>query len=195
MNRSRTYWSAGCVCLCTVGLGVLSGCALVPPNSFLDPTRVGMFPSEYREGGIRRVLTPREGPMGLANATEPAPDDLVPYFDEYRLGALDVAFINIEDFLRSGVPFQTQVEVSPTGYVRLPELGSIRVVGMTEKELEDELRTRLQEAGILPQPVVQVFVTTKRSRYFSVIGGASRPGAYPLAQTGYAAARCAGPGG
>ena len=182
MNWSRNLWSAGCFCLAAAALVILSGCALLPPNSFLDQTRVGMFPSEYREGGIRRVLTPREGPVGLANATEPTPDDLVPFFDEYRIGVQDGLSINIEDFLRSGFPFTTQIEVSPTGYVRLPELGSIRVVGMTEKELEDELRTRLQEAGILPQPVVQVFIINKRSRYFSVIGGATRPGAYPLAQ-------------
>ncbi len=153
---------------------------MLPPNSFLDPTKVGMFPLEYREGGIRRVLTPREGPIGLANATEPTPEDLVPIYEEYRLKELDAVALSIEDFLRTGLPSQFALEVNPNGYIRLPQIGLIKAVGMTERELEDEIRTRVQEAGILTDPVVQTFITTKRDQVFSVIGQVSRPGPYPL---------------
>ena len=163
-------------------LGTLVGCAMLPPRSFLDPTALGMFPLEYREGGIRRVLTPREGPIGLANATEPTPDDLVPVYEEYRVGELDQVMIMIEDFLRTGAPYQVALEVNPTGYIRIPQLGLLKVLGMTERELEQDLRTRLQEAGILPDPIVQVFINVKRHKYFSVIGSVSRPGPYALAQ-------------
>lgn len=181
-NRRETF-GALCACLpSALLLGLLSGCALLPPQSFLDPTRVGMFPIEYREGGIRRVLTPREGPIGLANATEPTPDDLVATYEEYRLGELDSVAVTIEDFLRSGVPYQAALEVSPTGYIRLPQLGLLKVIGMTERELEEDLRARVQEAGILPDPIVQVFITNKRYRYFSVIGSVTRPGTYALVQ-------------
>ena len=155
---------------------------MVPPKSFLDPTRVGMFPLEYREGGIRRVLTPREGPIGLANATEPTPDDLVAVFEEYRLGELDSVAVSIEDLLHTGVPFQTSLEVDATGHIRLPELGVVKVTGLTERELEQDLRVRLQEAGLLPDAVVQVFIGTKRHQYFSVIGSVARPGTYSLVQ-------------
>jgi protein involved in polysaccharide export with SLBB domain len=163
-------------------LAALAGCAMLPPRSFLDPTTVGMFPLEYREGGIRRVLTPRDGPIGLANAEEPTPDDLVPLFDEYRIGERDQVAITVEDFLRTGVPYQAVLEVTPTGFIRMPQLGLIKVVGMTERELEQELETRVKEAGILADPVVQVFLTTRRNQYFSVIGSVSRPGVYPLVQ-------------
>lgn len=163
-------------------IGVLTGCAMVPPRSFLDPTAVGMFPLEYREGGIRRVLTPREGPIGLANATEPTPEDLVPIFQEYRIGELDQLGIVIEDFLHTGVPFQAALEVDPTGHIRLPQLGLIKVLGKTEREVEQELRTRLIESGLLPDPIVQVTAAVKRQQYFSVIGSVSRPGTYPLTQ-------------
>ena len=163
-------------------LGVLAGCAMLPPNSFLDPTRVGMFPLEYREGGIRRVLTPREGPVGLANAEEPTPDDLVVHAEEYRIGAMDTLGIVIRDLIQSGIPYQAGLEVTATGYIRLPELGLIKVVGMTEFELQQELTARLQEAGILPNPTVEVFASTKRQQFFSVIGSATRPGPYELAR-------------
>lgn len=163
-------------------LALLAGCAMLPPRSFLDPTMVGMFPLEYREGGIRRVLTPREGPIGLADATEPTPEDLVAVFEEYRLSELDQIAISINDFLSTGVPFQTALEISPTGYIRIPELGLIRAVGMTERELEADLRARVQEAGILPNPIIQVFTTLKRGQYFSVIGSVARAGTYSLVQ-------------
>jgi len=179
-NRRKTLAALWVCCWCGLLPGLLTGCALLPPNSFLDPTKVGMFPLEHREGGIRRVLTPREGPIGLANATEPTPDDLVPIYEEYRLRELDTVAMIIEDFLHTGVPSQFALEVNPNGYIRLPQLGLIKVVDMTERELEEELRTRVQAAGILPDPIVQVFITNKRDQVFSVIGQVSRPGPYPL---------------
>jgi polysaccharide export outer membrane protein len=165
---------------CAALLGIVMGCAMLPPNSFLDPTRVGMFPLEYREGGIRRVLTPREGPVGLANATEPTPEDLVATYEEYRIGPLDQIGVIVNDLIQSGIPYQATLEVNSTGYIRLPEIGLVNAAGMTDRELEQDIIARLQEAGILPNPIVQVFVTIKRDQYFSVIGSTSRPGSYSL---------------
>lgn len=163
---------------------LLSGCAAIPPNSFLDPTAVGMFPAEFHEQGIRRVLTPRENPypFGFANATEPTPDDLVPTYEEYRIGVKDNVGVSIDDLLETARPWQATLEVSSTGYIRIPLLGPIRVLNMTELELEQDLRLRLQQAGILPHPIVQVVVTIKRNLYFSALGDVGNPGPYALAQ-------------
>lgn len=161
---------------------LLSGCAALPPNSFIDPTKVGTFPAEYRERGIRRVLTPREGPAGLANATEPRPDDVVPRFQEYRLGPGDAVNLGIEDFIQPGVQFQAQFEVSPSGSIRVPQIGMVKVSGMSEPELEQELRSRIQEAGILSNPLVQAIVATRRQQTFSIIGSTRNPGLYPINQ-------------
>lgn len=183
MDKRRCLLKSLCVPTVSGMLAsLIVGCAMVPPKSFLDPTTVGMFPLEYREGGIRRVLTPREGPTGLANATEPTPDDLVAVFEDYRIGPLDGVQMFIDDFYRAGFPYSAVQEVSPTGYINLPQLGLIKVVGMTDHELEQELRMRVQEAGLLPDPIIQVVVSTRRSQYFSVIGLVSRAGAYPLTQ-------------
>jgi len=167
---------------CLFQAWILAGCALMPPQSFLDPTRVGMFPLEYREGGIRRVLTPREGPIGLANAVEPSPEDLVVSYEEYRLGRMDQVGVLINDLVTSGIPYQAGLQVSTAGYIRIPQLGLIQVLGMSERELEHELITRLQSEGILPNPIVQVFITAKRYSFFSVIGSVARPGSYNLVQ-------------
>lgn len=182
MDKKSEWLKTGLGVCCLALAGLSAGCALVPPRSFLDPRAVGMFPIQYREGGIRRVLTPREGPIGLANATEPTPEDLVAFSEDYRFGRTDQLGLIINDFLTAGVPYQATLEISPTGYIRLPQLGIIKAAGMTEAELEQEIRTRLQEAGILPDPIVQVFAGTKRYQYFSVIGQTARNGAYNLIQ-------------
>jgi polysaccharide export outer membrane protein len=158
----------------------LGGCALVPPNSFLDQTKVGQFPLEAREGGIRRILSPRETPPGIANATEPTPDDLVPVFEDYRISPGDGLALLIQDLLESGRPYQAVNEVSAMGEIRIPDLGSLKVAGLTEGEIEQEITARLKESGILPRPVVVATVQLKRGRLFHILGGVRQSGAYPI---------------
>jgi protein involved in polysaccharide export with SLBB domain len=168
--------------LCWGLLAALAGCALLPPNSFLDPTKVGRFGFDYHEVGLRRVLTPRETPPGLPNATDPTPEDLVPTYEEYRIGVGDQVGIVIDDLIYQGTPYQAIQEVSPTGYVRIPLLGLIKVVGMTEGELEKELENRVREAKLVPEPVVQVVVQVKRNEFFSIAGDVGVSGQYAIPQ-------------
>lgn len=158
----------------------LAGCAALPPNSLLDPTAVGTFPGDAQESGIRRVLSPRDTPPGLLHATEPTAEDLVPWYDEYRFGPGDVLTLTVNDLLVQGFPYQASVEVNALGEIRLPELGTMKVAGLTERELEIELGNRLREAGLLPKPVVLVFPQARRGMQFNIIGAVTRPGAYPI---------------
>ncbi len=165
-----------------LGLGMLlpglTGCAIL--NGFLDPTKVGLFPMEYKESGIRRILTPRDMPPGPPNATEPTPEDLVPIFADYRLAPGDVVGISVQDLYQTGLPHQVALEISPTGAIRVPQLGSIKVVGLTEVELEEELKARLRDADILPQPDVQVFMQARRRRTYVVRGLVGQAGTYQI---------------
>lgn len=175
-HRRRLGMAAGLHGLTALLCG-LSGCAML--NSFLDPTTVGQFPREYREGGIHRVLTPRETPPGPPNATEPTPEDLVARYDDYRFGPGDVLLITIPD-LRAGYQEQLQVEVSASGNVRIPELGMVKVTGLTEQELEQELRSRFREAEIMPDADVRVQAQLRRGRIFTIRGTVGRAGVYPI---------------
>jgi len=157
-----------------------AGCALL--NSFLDPTAVGQFPLEYQEGGVRRILTPRDAPWGPPGATEPTPEDLVAYYEEYRLVPGDVLNIQINDLVDPGRPELAQLEVSPTGNIRIPLLGSVKVSGMTEQEVEEELKARLREAQLLSNPDVRVAAATKRKRTFTVRGAVGAAGQYVIAE-------------
>lgn len=182
MHRDRRVVPAWSIAALAAGSIVfLPGCALL--HGFLDPTTVGSFridKSDTYTVGIRRVLSPRETPGDLANATEPTPDDLVPDYGDYRIGVSDQLAIVIDDLLAPGLQDTSVQEVSPTGFIRLPELGSVKVVGLTETELEQELKTQLKAAGKLPNPVVRAFVQVRRSRYFSIVGNVNAAGPYAL---------------
>jgi len=156
----------------------LWGCAALPPNSFLDPTKVGRFASH--EGEIRRILSPKDAPPGLPNATDPTPEDLVPVYEDYRIGPGDTVAVSIQDLLTPGQPFIANYEVSSVGEIRIPEAGSIRVAGLTEGEVERELAARLKEAGVLVRPSVQAFTQVRRGRMFSIMGAVGASGPYPI---------------
>lgn len=165
-----------------LALASMTGCAALPPNSFIDPTKVGRFSLEASESGIRRVLTARDTPAGIPGATEPTPDDLVAEFTDYRLAPGDGINININDLVNAGVPYAANLEVNPLGEVRIPEIGSVRIAGLTEKEVEQEIKARLIQTGLLPDPVVVVFTQLRRGRTFTIVGGVGQAGQYPIVQ-------------
>lgn len=177
-RRGRGLTSqAALVCMMILLLG-LAGCSML--NGFLDPGKLGDFPAEYKEGGIRRVLTPRDSPYGPPGASEPTPEDLVPLYEDYRLAAGDVITVIIEGLRNPGVPEQLQLEVSASGNIRIPYLGAVKAAGLTELELENELEARLQDAELVPAAEVNVYAQTKQERSIVVRGWVGRPGLYPL---------------
>lgn len=163
-------------------LSTLLGCAMVPPNSFIDPTKVGRFGGDAHEGGIRRILTPRDTPPGLAHATEPTPEDLVAVYQEYRLEPSDTVAVTVQDLLVQGMPYSAVLEVNPLGEIRLPELGVIKVAGLTEAELEQEIKAQLIDGGLLPRPIVLAFTQSRRGRIMTFMGAVGAPGPYPIMQ-------------
>jgi polysaccharide export outer membrane protein len=179
MNYRRGLsFACGALCCLSLLLPGLAGCAML--NSFLDPTAVGQFPAEYKERGIRRILTPRDSPPGLPNASEPTPQDLVPVYEDYRLGPGDVLGLAVYDLVATGQPEQSQLEISPSGNLRVPQLGSVKVSGLTEQELEEELKARYREAQILANPDVRLTTLMRRGRMFIVRGSVGRAGQYPI---------------
>lgn len=61
-------------------------------------------------------------------------------------------------------------------------MGPIYVADMTEPEIEDEIRNRLVEADLLPDPIVQVVVVLRRQLFFHVLGDVVQQGTYPISQ-------------
>ncbi|MBN2559657.1 MAG: polysaccharide biosynthesis/export family protein [Phycisphaerae bacterium] len=171
-----------CVGLLAVGVQVV-GCQGEGvnwlKNGLLDPTQVGQF-SEMRRNEIRHTLSILEEPLGIQNAEEPTPDDLMAGVEESRIGPGDVLTISIFELLVPGVATVQQVRVGNAGFETIPMLGPVRVVGFTPRELELELVARLREADILPEADVQVTLVVSQAAQFSMVGTLVRPGTYPL---------------
>ena len=58
-------------------------------NSWFDPTQVGSFTRETTLD-IRTSLSIQDTPVGIAGATDPQPEDLIPIHEEYRIEPGDV---------------------------------------------------------------------------------------------------------
>ena len=161
-------------------LAFSSGCAIL--NGFLDPTKVGQFGLPGRENvvGIRRVLSVREGSGGIPNATDPTPEDLIPIYEEYRLHPGDFVFVSIDDLMSPGRQQTEQQQVSESGFIRIPVLGAMQVVGWTEREFEDQIKAQLVDADILPDPQVRVLIQAAQQRVYNILGTVGVPGTYPI---------------
>jgi polysaccharide export outer membrane protein len=70
------------------------------------------------------------------------------------------------------------VRVSGDNTIALPLVGELRVYGLTESELRNALRRRLEKYMYDPQ--IEVFVKEYRSRQVAVTGAVDKPGHYNL---------------
>jgi len=85
------------------------------------------------------------------------------------------------DVLRISVPMISQltdrtVRVSEDDTISLPLLGTIKVAGMTEQDLRQDLSSRLGRYMYNPQ--VEVYLQTPENRVVSVLGTVKAPGRY-----------------
>jgi polysaccharide biosynthesis/export protein len=98
---------------------------------------------------------------------------------DYPIGPGDVIEINV-----AGMEEIRNVSerVTGEGKISLPFVGVINASGMTDKELRDEIRRRL-ETNYMRNPQISLFVKEFRSRQVAVIGAVQKPGLYNLASS------------
>jgi polysaccharide export outer membrane protein len=74
---------------------------------------------------------------------------------------------------------QITVRVSAEGEISLPFIGVVKVNGLTEKKLSEELLRRLGE-NYMHNPQVNLYVREYRSRRVAILGAVANPGLYSL---------------
>ena len=89
------------------------------------------------------------------------------------------------DLIEFNVPGMEEIKnmserVNGDGTISLPFAGVIKVNGMTEKGLRDEIRRRLEE-NYMRNPQINLVVKEFRSRQVAVMGAVHKPGLYNLA--------------
>jgi protein involved in polysaccharide export with SLBB domain len=148
-------------------------------NGLLDPTQVGNFEKSVSTE-IRESISILEEPTGIQTAEEPNADDMIPRYTEERISPGDILNVSMFEVLTPGVSTGLQVRVGNSGFETFPMVGQVRVVGLTPRELELELKEQLRGAGILQDADVQVSLVQSQSTQFSVVGNVARPNIYPL---------------
>lgn len=172
--KKRTL-GANLVSICF--LSVLFGCY----NDPLDPTQIGRFEVTPKVNVILNTLGVAEEPSpAYEGAEDPRPEDLVDFQTDYVFGPGDVVQISIFELYQEGQIFTNNYVVTETGRISIPDVGLVRAEGLTEPQLEQEIRDILSP-NILKNPSVTVSLISSQKQYFSIVGqGLGTSGRFPL---------------
>lgn len=152
--------------LALFGLWFLAGCY----NDPLDPTQIGRFEPTPAINVILDTLGVADEPTPTYEGAEPPrPEDLVEYETDYVFGAGDVVRISIYELYQEGQTYVNDYVVTETGRISIPDVGLVRAAGLTEPELEQEIRNILSPT-ILKNPSVTATLLQSQSRVFSIVG-------------------------
>lgn len=150
-----------------------------PGNGFLDPSQVGRFPVQSVPQNIQSVVSIMDEPLDIAAATEPTAADLEAVYKDYVLGPGDTIRTTIFELLAEGTESTFDRQVSESGFVSIPILGSIEVGGLTSREVELRIADLLQP-DIIRDPRVSVVILDRRHQAFEMLGGFAAPGSYVI---------------
>ncbi len=170
---------------CCVGLfllTVLNGCS----KDHLDPTQIGRFRPVPAVNIILDSLgVSEESASEYEGTQEPRPADVVAYDLDYAFASGDTIRISVFELLQENVQYVENYAVNESGNISIPEIGQIQAGGLTESQLEDEIRNALSP-GILKNPSVTVSLMQSQNRVFTVLGdGVNQPGRYAIPRSDY----------
>jgi polysaccharide export outer membrane protein len=121
-----------------------------------------------------------ESSSAYEGVEDPTPADVIAREQDYAFSSGDVIRISIFELLQESQPFVDDFIVTESGNISIPEIGQLQAGGLTETQLEEEIRTSLSP-GILKNPSVTVSLRNSLSRTFTIIGdGIANPNRYPI---------------
>ena len=148
-------------------------------NKTLDPSQIGRFrPTPAVNVILNSLGVAEEAAVAWENAQEPQPSDIVAVKADYALRPGDLVRISIYELFQEGVPAVNDYIVSETGKVSVPDVGVIQAAGLTERQLEEQIK-QILSPGVLRNPSVTVTLLDSQQRTFSILGNAvARPSRY-----------------
>jgi protein involved in polysaccharide export with SLBB domain len=160
MSRIKAFFTLVVVCV------VLNGCN----NDILDPTQIGRFEPTPSVNVILDSLGVADEPTPTyEGAEEPKPEDLIDAETDYVFGSGDVVRISIFELYQQGQTYVNDYVVTETGRVSIPDVGQVQAAGLTEAQLEQEIRDILSPS-VLKNPSVTVILLSSQSQFFSIVG-------------------------
>jgi polysaccharide export outer membrane protein len=174
VERTRLGGELAALC-CLLLLPYMGGCASHPVS--LVKAEQPLLPSGQPDSD-RELFTPNgqelTGLERLAQLWQRRTQDRP--LTDYPMGPGDILEITVPamEELRGRV-----VRISGEGTIALPLIGAVKAAGLTEEELREAIRRRLE--NYMHNPQLDLFVRDYRSRQVAVIGAVSKPGLYNLA--------------
>lgn len=158
-------------------IAFLSGCV----ENFLDPAQVGRFRPVPAVNVILDTLgVAEEAPVAWEGGEDPRPEDIMSYNTDYIFGPGDIVRINIFELFQEGVATETSYIVTETGKISIPDVGIVEAEGLTESQLEEEIK-QILSPNILKDPSVIVTLISSQQRMFSILGnGIPQPSRYEI---------------
>lgn len=145
---------------------IFSGCY----NDILDPTQIGRFEPTPSVNVILDSLGVADEPVtAYEGAEDPRPEDLLDTETDYVFGSGDLVRISIFELYQQGQTYVNDYVVTETGRISIPDVGQVQAAGLTEAQLEQEVRDILSPS-IIKNPSVTVILLSSQSRYFSIVG-------------------------
>lgn len=157
---------------------LLSSCS---DGDYLDPTQVGRFRPVPAVNTILDSLgVAEESPATFVGAEDPKPIDAMMVEKDYVFHSGDVVRISIYELEQEGQTYINDFQVTETGKISIPQVGQVQASGLTESQLEDEIRQILSPA-ILKEPLVTAILQNSQSRTFTILGdGVPKPDRYSI---------------
>jgi polysaccharide export outer membrane protein len=161
----------------------ISGCS---SGDYLDPTQIGRFRPVPAVNVILDSLgVAEEAPPTFAGAEEPKPIDAIAYEKDYTFRSGDIVRISVFELQQEGQTYVNDFPVTETGKISIPEVGQVQAAGLTEAQLEEEIRQILSPA-ILKEPLVTAILMNSQARSYTVLGeGVPKPDRYIIPRYDY----------
>jgi len=110
-------------------------------SKFFNPTDIGRYRPVPAVNVILDSLgVAEEEPLVWEGAEAPRPTDLIVFETDYVFGSGDTVRISIFELQQDGVQYINDFVVTETGKISIPEVGVVEAAGLTETELEEEIK-------------------------------------------------------
>ncbi len=170
-------WKAGRLCLVAAVALRLAGCS----TKTLDPTQIGRFrPTPAVNVILDSLGVAEEVAPAWSNAEEPQPKDIVAVRGDYMLRSGDLVRVSIFELYLDSQTVTNDYIISETGKISIPVVGVVQAAGLTETQLQEEIR-QILSPNILKDPSITVTLLNSQQRTFSILGnGVPQPGRFPI---------------
>ncbi|WP_299766841.1 polysaccharide biosynthesis/export family protein [Ramlibacter sp.] len=147
-----------------------------PPQSYLTSPDGVFRPAASEQPAAATPQSPARATSGAAQQPAAAgPAQGAGLGMEYRVGAndlLEIEVLNLENGKRT-------VRVNAAGFVTLPLIGPVTVIGLTQQQVEAHVGS-LYGQKYLQDPQVSVFIREFTTQRITIDGAVSKPGIYPI---------------